>query len=672
MLGQVGDAGTSLEVLAVLNYLRKKCITKITTSTNIEKDFPDLQYPTGLLFVAGLLLVPLSSRGQDFIVFFRKSQTQEVKWAGNPNSKHAEGHLMPRTSFKTWNQTVTGSRDWTEEELEAASILCLVYGKFIDVWRQKEAAIQNSQITRVLLANSAHEVRTPFNAIINYLEIALEGDLDSETRENLSISYSASRSLIYVINDLLDLTATVEGGDLIHKETFDIRSVLKQVTDWFSKDALRKRIYFEINMHEDTPLPVEVIGDARRLRQGVSNIIANAIENTTTGGIRVDVATASLHATGVTIEISISDTGVGMESQKIDALYTEISQLGSRQERAQDDITDTAHSMLTARANAGEERVLGLGLAVVARVVQNMHGQFRVSSKEGSGSRFVLVIPFGLPKPMPGQQRAEPEVSVATADPSGDRSHALLSETPTSSNPEEEVVLVEFNDRSISHAPGTIDEKSASRLIAEIQKPSEVEGWSRPGNADQATSAIRDQKHDLEESDAVSETTRHPASESRQTSHPTGTVTIEGQGQPLRASRIPNGLDIASSGTFSDSTSAGGEVRDIPSTVDRPLLPPSGVPQALREPADDSKNISRPLSSQKMRVLVAEDNPLNSKILEKRLKKRGHEVHLTNNGEECAFAYREGQGRFDIILMDIQVRSLNMPCQPSLSLSEKC
>jgi light-regulated signal transduction histidine kinase (bacteriophytochrome) len=210
MLGQVVDAGTSLEVVAVLDYLRKKCITKITTSTNIEKDFPDLQYPPGLQFVAGLLLVPVSSRGQDFIVFFRKSQTQEVKWAGNPNAKQAEGHLMPRTSFKTWNQTVTGSKDWNEEELEAASVLCLVYGKFIDVWRQKEAAIQNSQITRVLLANSAHEVRTPLNAIINYLEIALEGDLDSETRENLTTSYSASRSLIYVINDLLDLTATVE------------------------------------------------------------------------------------------------------------------------------------------------------------------------------------------------------------------------------------------------------------------------------------------------------------------------------------------------------------------------------------------------------------------------------------------------------------------------------
>jgi hypothetical protein len=139
----------------------------------------------------------------------------------------------------------------------------------------------------------------------------------------------------------------------------------------------------------------------------------------------------------------------------------------------------------------------------------------------------------------------------------------------------------------------------------------------------------------------------------------------------LRASRIPSESDIVSHGTSSNSTSAGGELRDIPNTVDRPLLLSSDVPQALHEPADDPNNISRPPSSEKMRVLVAEDNPLNSKILEKRLKKRGHEVHLTNNGEECAFAYREGKGRFDIILMDIQVRLSTCCVNPQISLFEE-
>src|SRR3978361_482194 len=76
---------------------------------------------------------------------------------------------------------------------------------FGEVWRQKEAALESRQLTRLLLANSAHEVRTPLNAIINYLEIAMESTLDQETRDNLAKSHSASKSLIYVINDFLDL-----------------------------------------------------------------------------------------------------------------------------------------------------------------------------------------------------------------------------------------------------------------------------------------------------------------------------------------------------------------------------------------------------------------------------------------------------------------------------------
>ena len=70
---------------------------------------------------------------------------------------------------------------WSLENAETA-VLCLVYGKLIEIWRQKEAALQSSQLQKLLLANSAHEVRTPLNAVINYLEIALEGNLDPEIR----------------------------------------------------------------------------------------------------------------------------------------------------------------------------------------------------------------------------------------------------------------------------------------------------------------------------------------------------------------------------------------------------------------------------------------------------------------------------------------------------------
>lgn len=247
----LGRLGHTQEALAMLEYLRLRKVTSVTKSTDIRIDFPDLRYPPGFTIISGLLLVPLSVCGSDFIVFFREGQTREVKWAGNPYAKFVkegtEGYLEPRKSFKTWSETVVGKcREWTEEQIETAAVLCLVYGKFIEVWRQKEAALQNSQLTRLLLSNSAHEVRTPLNAIINYLEIALEGTIDQETRDNLSRSHSASKSLICVINDLLDLTKTEEGHNLIKEEVFDLPATIREATDPFTGDAKRKNIEYEV------------------------------------------------------------------------------------------------------------------------------------------------------------------------------------------------------------------------------------------------------------------------------------------------------------------------------------------------------------------------------------------------------------------------------------------
>lgn len=140
-------------------------------------DFPDLQLTTGSFtrqyrdfwaqvssigfeVIAGLLYVPLSSGGKDFIAFLRRGQPRNVHWAGKP---YKEGHsgqssLEPRKSFKIWSETVAGrSRAWTDEQLETAGVLALVYGKFIEVWRQKESALQTTKLTNLLLSNASHE-----------------------------------------------------------------------------------------------------------------------------------------------------------------------------------------------------------------------------------------------------------------------------------------------------------------------------------------------------------------------------------------------------------------------------------------------------------------------------------------------------------------------------------
>jgi light-regulated signal transduction histidine kinase (bacteriophytochrome) len=104
----------------------------VQVSQTVTADFPDLQLSTGLEVMAGLLLVPLSCSGSDFIVFLRKGQQKKVLWAGRPFKGEAgsAAALEPRKSFKVWSETMTGkSRRWTDEQLETAGVLALVYGK---------------------------------------------------------------------------------------------------------------------------------------------------------------------------------------------------------------------------------------------------------------------------------------------------------------------------------------------------------------------------------------------------------------------------------------------------------------------------------------------------------------------------------------------------------------
>lgn len=135
----LGVMQQSQEALALLEYLRMRQLTSVTASQDIKVDFPDLRYTPGFQVIAGLMYVPLSVGGSDFIVFFRKGQIREVQWAGNPYEKIIKqgtaGYLEPRSSFKAWHELVLGKcREWSEEQVETAAVLCLVYGKMSIPW----------------------------------------------------------------------------------------------------------------------------------------------------------------------------------------------------------------------------------------------------------------------------------------------------------------------------------------------------------------------------------------------------------------------------------------------------------------------------------------------------------------------------------------------------------
>lgn len=463
----LGQLEQTQEALAMLEYLRLRKLTSVTTSTDIRVDFPDIRYTPGFTVIAGLLFVPLSVTGSDFIVFFRKGQIREVKWAGNPYNKltkeGTEGFLEPRRSFAVWSETVVGKcREWTEEQIETAAVLCLVYGKFIEVWRQKEAALQNSQLTKLLLANSAHEVRTPLNAIINYLEIALEGAIDQETRENLSKSHSASKSLIYVINDLLDLTKTEEGHNLVKDEIFDLPATIREAAEMFAGDAKRKQLEYDVI--ENPGVPQFVVGDQRRVRQAISNVTANAIQHTPSGAVKIELWLAERAETRVEVDIVVQDTGVGMSAAKLDYLFRDLEQVQSETEEI---LQEQIESDAISERSQGR-KTLGLGLALVARIIRNMNGQLRLKSEEGKGSRFVIQLGFELPDNEKSQGLLAGAMAAGIAPPS---------QPSTPPVEKGEVLLVNKSAQKASLAAAAATDISRRRSIDSLNSLRSATSW---------------------------------------------------------------------------------------------------------------------------------------------------------------------------------------------------
>ncbi|KAI1088135.1 hsp90-like protein [Rostrohypoxylon terebratum] len=647
----LGKIDQSQEALAMLEYLRLRGFNFVVMSQDIREDFPDLHYPPGFSRIAGLLYVPLSEGGNDFIVFFREGAAREVRWAGNPYEKVAKegsSSLEPRSSFKAWHETVIGKcREWSEEQVETAAVLCLVYGKFIEVWRQKEAALQSTRLTRLLLANSAHEVRTPLNAIINCLEIAMEGPLDHETRENLARSHSASKSLIYVINDLLDLTNMEEGRELIKDEILDLSGCIYEATEPFKVDAKRKSLSYEVIEHPGVPRYVH--GDFRRVRQAVANITANAIKHTSEGTVTVESYVTEVSETRVKVEIVVQDTGEGMSDEKLDSLFRDLEQVSA-------DVDEPEAVEETEKQ--GEGRTLGLGLAVVARIVKNMNGQLRLKSEEGKGSRFVIQLPFDLPTE---ESLENFGARGSFVNPKVISSIDSVTKTMPSMN-SDEVLLVDREDsRRASTGRRSFDETKSARSAGSNSGQSSKSDADRLIDALQTTLTIGGLD---DKSKAMKHLGIRERPDSRATSLP---------GPSMINSSTDDSLDRLSASTRSNSTMVppgSYQVADTKTAIKPVKLPDALFDHPQRSPVGQPSGASfeivpgtkpnegltkTPIQLHKLKVLVAEDDPINMKILKKRLEKAGHEVHHAVNGEDCAAVYMETPGAFDVILMDMQM-----------------
>lgn len=514
----------------------------------------------------------------------------------------------------------------------------------------------------MLLANSAHEVRTPLNAIINYLEIALEGSLDQETRENLARSHSASKSLIYVINDLLDLTKTEEGQGLVKDEIFELPLCIKEATEPFEKDTARKGVKYEVIEHPG--LPRFVYGDGRRVRQAISNVAANAVAHTNDGFVKIEVFVSELRDRQAIVDIVVADSGLGMSAFQLDALFRDLEQVSTEEPEPP--------SQQAGGEDVAKTRTLGLGLAVVARTIRNMDGQLRLKSEEGQGSRFVVQLPFHLPDESPsstgegdntGSLDNKSNVASAPADVTAAPEGEMIlvergSAMHLSAEPERHMAGFDFGSngsrRSMeSHGSHASHQSDADRLINAIQTPLSLHDREPEYPLSRAASKGSSHRPTSKGSVTISKKSAsiHSQDEPKSPtlSHgDTGFANIRDSKTPIRAVKIPDEFtDMPPQRPQIAEKERSGVLFEMPS---EPRSPPKAAPESLTS--------GTTTDGQHLQILIAEDDPINMKIMRKRLERAGHEVTHSVNGEDCATVYKERSSDFDVVLMDMQVSIL--------------